>query len=114
MTPRTVVLADLSSWEAWLHLAGALRREGFDVVRFTRADLGRTQRVLVGMERLVFTQTHPVLRFAGADVDVSPLFAWLDRSADVQMVDAIGAVLTGTGQWDASRRLHRVHVPGIV
>ena len=107
------MLADLSSWEAWLHLAGALRREGFDVVRFTRADLGRTQRVLVGMERLVFTQTHPVLRFAGADVDVSPLFAWLDRSADVQMVDAIGAVLTGTGQWDASRRLHRVHVPGI-
>ena len=110
---RTVVLADLSSWEAWLHLAGALRRRGFDVVRFTRTDLGRAQRLRVGMERVVFTQTHPVLHTSGANVDVSPLFPWLTRCADMQMVDAIGAVLTATDQWDAVERLHRVHAPGI-
>lgn len=107
------MLADLSSWEAWLHLAGALRREGFDVVRFTRADLGRTQRVLVGMERFVFTQTHPVLLSSGSHVDVAPLFPWLKRSADVQMVDAIGAELTATAQWAEVPRLHRVHASGI-
>lgn len=109
----TVVLADLSSWEAWLHLAGALRREGFEVVRFTRGDLGVTQKVLVGLERLVFTHTHAVLHTRGSDVDVSPLFAWLARATDVQMVDAIGAVLTGTQEWRAVPRLHRVHAHGI-
>lgn len=114
MNDRPVVLlADVSSWEAWLYLAGALRRQGVEVVRFTGASGSRAQRARVGLERLVFDQTHAVLKTRDGRVDVSAILPWLQRVSDVQMVDAIGDVVTATPQWSQTTRLHRVSAAGI-
>ena len=107
--PSVVVLADLTSWEAWLHLAAALRRHGIRVIRYTGMSGGRAQQMRVAVERAVFNQTFPLLRRDADGVDVGPLLTALDGVADIQMVDAIGAVLTGTPQWAARPDLHRVH-----
>ncbi len=108
--PGVVVLADLTSWEAWLHLGAALRRNGLQVIRYTGTAGGRAQKMRVGLERLVFHQTHPVLQYDAHGVDVAPLLPALNGIADIQMVDAIGAVLTATPQWAGHPNLHRVHV----
>lgn len=110
MSDRPVVLlADLSSWDGWLHLSAALRRQGFETVRLTGSAGTAGQRMRVSLERLVFSRTHQVLRVADGKPDVSPILPWLSRLTDIQMVDAIGSVLTRTEAWKQATHLHRVH-----
>lgn len=114
MTDRsTLVLADLTSWEGWVHLAGALRTRGFDVVRLTGNPQTRRQRMRLMLERSVFSETHTVLGETSDAIDVRPLFGWLHRAVDIQMVDAVGAVLIGTPEWERAPQLRRVHAPGL-
>lgn len=109
-----VVLVDLTSWEAWVHLGGALRARGFEVVRLTGRQVSSAQRLRVGLERVVFDKTLPVLvPDAVGPLDVTALFPWLHRALDVQMVDAVGAVVTETPEWRAHPHLRRVTSDGL-
>ena len=105
---RQVLLADVTSWETWVHLAGALRRRGVRVVRVTGRDRSRTQRLRVDLERVAFDRTCSVI---GQDdtgqPTVSGVLPWLPGVSDVQMVDSIGAAVTASEYWSKHTHLHR-------
>lgn len=101
-----ILLADMTSWETFIHLAGALRSRGVRVVRVTGRQHSLTQRGRVGLERAVFDRTEAVLRDPDESA-ISALLPWLRQVADVQMVDAIGASVTGSAAWEQQVHLHR-------
>lgn len=113
-TAGLVVVADLSSWEAMVHLGGALRSRGFAVVRLTGRNLSRAQKIRLGIERPVFSKTLSDLEVDGAGrVDTRPLLSWLAKATDVQTVDAVGAELALHPAWQSMAHLRRAHVPGV-
>lgn len=76
--------------------------------------MGRTQRARITLERLVFSDTRACLTVDDAGIpDVSALEPMLSDCLDIQMVDAIGAMLTRLPQWEAHPRLRRVHAQGL-
>ncbi|TXH31992.1 MAG: ATP-grasp domain-containing protein [Actinobacteria bacterium] len=110
---RVVVLADVSSWEAWLYLAGALRANGFDAVRHTVRPESGSQRIRVALERPVFSKTYEDLVMRHGHVDVSSVLPWLGRIQDIQMVDIVGDAITATDAWAQHPALHRVGRAGM-
>ena len=110
----TIVVADLTSWEAMVHLGAALRRHGVRVVRVTGVQSGKAQRARIALERLVFDETRECLHTdAEGRPDVRPILPMLPAVLDVQTVDAIGAELTRMPEWAAQPRLRRVHAAAL-
>ncbi|HRY10190.1 MAG: hypothetical protein KDC39_15610 [Actinobacteria bacterium] len=106
-----VVFADTEPWEAFVWLAGAVRRRGFRTARVTAPPGTRGQRISARAYRVVFGPTEHTLQWAGgtAPVDVTGI-RLLSRPdvIDLQATDRVAAALASSPQWAELPYLQRV------